>query len=289
MGAGLEYVRPENLYEALEFLKERGRETSVVAGGTDVMVDLRSGALQARYLLDVSRLSELKGIKSEGDELRVGAGVTLSEIYDSKTLSRLAPALQKAAFIFASKQIRNVATIGGNVGNASPSADTLPPLIIHEAKAVLRNINGERVVPIEDLSTGPYKSALSENELIIRFILRPVEGMFTDFQKIARRKELAIARISMAVLADKDETGRISFVRLALGSSTPTPRRMQTVEDFLMGKQPNEALLWEAGQIMTERMIEISGRRPSTDYKEKAVQGLFVRMLYPLVENGTGL
>ena len=284
MSADLAYVRPENLNEALEFLKEHGEESAIVAGGTDVIVDLRAGTLQARYLMDVSRLPEIKGIAIHGDELWVGAGVTLSEIYVSQTLARFAPALQKAAFYFGSKQIRNTATIGGNVGNASPSADTIPPLIIHEAKAVLGSINGERSVHIEDMCNGPYMSAIRSNEVIIRFVLKPAEGMFADFQKIARRKALVISRMSMAVMAEKDVAGKIAFIRLALGSSTPTPRRMEGVEGFLLGKRPEKALLWEAGRMMAEKMVEISGRRPSTVYKEKAAQGLFMRMLYPMVQ-----
>lgn len=283
MCAELAYLRPEKLDETLEFLEEHGGETAVVAGGTDVMVDLRSGALKPGYLLDVSRLSELKGIAIHGDELWVGAGVTLSEIYSSETLTRFAPALQKAAFTFGSKQIRNTATIAGNVVNASPSADTMPPLIIHEARVVLVSSNGERTVPVEAMSTGPYKSSIRPDEVITRFILKPAEGVFADFQKIARRKALAISRMSMAVLAEKDKTGKIEFIRLALGSSTPTPRRMEDVEAFLSGKRPDRALLWEAGQVLAEKMVEITGRRPSTVYKGKAAQGLFMRMLYPLV------
>ena len=283
MGRELAYVRPDKLDETLEFLKKHGDKTTMVAGGTDIMVDLRSGALQTSYLLDVSRLSELKGIAIHEDELWVGAGVTLSEIFSSEILARFAPALQKAAFTFGSKQIRNTATIGGNVVNASPSADTIPPLIIHEARVVLVSSNGERTVPVEAMSTGPYKSSIRPDEVIARFILKPAEGVFSDFQKIARRKALAISRMSMAVMAEKDETGKIIFIRLALGSSTPTPRRMEDVEAFVLGKRPDRTLLWEAGQVMAEKMIEITGRRPSTVYKEKAAQGLFMQMLYPLV------
>ena len=283
MSAALTYVRPETLDEALEFLEEHGGETAVVAGGTDVMVGLRSCALQTGCLLAVSRLPELKGIAIHEDELWVGASVTLSEIYSSETLSRFAPALQKAAFTFGSKQIRNTATIAGNVVNASPSADTMPPLIIHEARVVLASSNGERTVPVEAMSTGPYKSSIRPDEVITRFILKPYKGMFADFQKIARRKALAISRMSMAVMAEKDRTGKIAFIRLALGSSTPTPHRMEDVEAFLLGKRPDRALLWEAGQALAEKLVEITGRRPSTVYKEKAAQGLFMRMLYPLV------
>jgi CO/xanthine dehydrogenase FAD-binding subunit len=221
-----------------------------------------------------------------GDLLRVGAGVTLSEIYVSPILARFAPALQRSAFSFASQQIRNVATIGGNVAHCSPCGDTVPPLIIHEAKVVLRSAKGERTIPIEALPTGPYMGSILPDEIITHFVLKPKEGVFADFQKIGRRKKLAISRISLAVMAEKDVAGKIAFARLALGSSTPTPRRIDEVEDFLLGKKPSEAVFWEAGKLLASKMIEISGRRPSTVYKESAVQGLLVRVLYPMVENG---
>jgi CO/xanthine dehydrogenase FAD-binding subunit len=289
MRSDIGYVRPDTLDAALDFLQSHPEETTVVAGGTDVMVDLRSRTLKTSCLLDISRLSELKGIELSGDELRVGAGVTLSEIYVSRTLARFAPALQRSAFTFASQQIRNVATVGGNVAHCSPCGDTVPPLIIHEAKVVLRNSKGERTIPVEALPTGPYVGSIAPDEIITHFLLKPKKGIFSDFQKIGRRQELAIARISIAVMAEKDAAGKIAFVRLALGSSTPTPRRVAEVEGFLLGKHPSEALLWEAGKLLASRMIEISGRRPSTVYKESAVQGLLVRVLYPMVENGKTL
>lgn len=279
----LAYVRPQTLNEALDFLDANGADTKILAGGTDVMVDLRTGEIQPQYLLDVSRLAELKGIEVNDQGLSIGAGVTLAEIYDSKTLARFAPSLQKCAFTFASQQIRNVATIGGNVAHCSPCGDTIPPLVIHEARAVLAGKNGLREVPIADIACGPYVCALPVGEIILRFILKPAEDGFADFQKIGRRQALAIARISMAVMARKDPDGKIAFMRFCLGSCTPTPRRMKVVEDFLIDTVPSEALIWEAGRILAEKMIEVTGRRSSAVYKEPAIQGLFMRMLYPMV------
>ncbi len=283
MKTDLAYVRPENLEDALEFLWDHGKETKIVAGGTDVLVDLRAGKVRAKYLMDVSHLDEFAGIGLNKDALSVGSGVTLSEIHDSKIVGRYAPALQKSSRTFASRQIRNMATIGGNVGNASPSADTVPPLIVQEAVAVLRNINGERRVAVEELFTGPYKSAVRPEEVIVSFLLKPAEDLHGDFQKIGRRKSLAVARMNMALLAQKDGDGKIDFIRVALGSSTPTPIRVTEVEAFLEGRTLDSETVIEGGRLMAEKMISISGRRPSTVYKEKAVQGLFSKMLYPLV------
>jgi len=209
--------------------------------------------------------------------------VTLSEIHSSGILAQYAPALKKSANNFASKQIRNMATIGGNVGHCSPCGDTVPPLVIHEAEVVFLSKNGERRVPIEEVATGPYRCLLAKDEIISSFILKPMEADFTDFQKIGRRKELAISRLSMAFMLNKDKGNKISLMRLSLGACTPTPHRMTAVEDLMTGEKPTQELLFRAGKLLAEKMIEITGRRSSIIYKEPAVQGLFVRMMYPVV------
>lgn len=277
------YFRPRTLAEALAFLAENGAGTEIVAGGTDVMVDLRAGAVTPECLLDVSRLEPLRGIALTDEGLVVGAAVTIAEIQRSPLIASHAPALQKSTVNFASQQIRNVATIGGNVAHCSPCGDTLPALVIHEARAVLASPRGERVVAVEEIASGPYLCALPADELIVRFVLKPAAVAFADFQKIGRRKELAIARMSMAYMADKDAAGRVSFLRFSLGSCTPTPQRMLQVEAMLLGQVPGVGLLWEAGRVLAENMIALTGRRSSAVYKEPAIQGLFMRMLHPMV------
>ena len=281
----VEYIRPPDVAGALDFLRDYSGDTTILAGGTDVMIDLRSGVLKTRYLLDVSRLTELREIKLENGALIIGAGVTITEIGQSEIIGRHAPALQVAAGKFAGRQVRNIATIGGNVAHCSPCGDTIPPLLIHDACAVVLNHQGQRVVTIEEMADGPYHCALRPNELITQFNLKPKpEGVeFADFQKIGRRRELAIARISMAAMARQANDKSISYIRFALGSCTPTPHRFREIEDILLGKVPNEGLLWETGRLLADRMFEFTGRRPSAVYKEPAIQGLFVRMMYPLV------
>lgn len=279
------YARPENLDEALLFLKNHGADTCPLAGGTDVMVDLRSGKLETPYLLDISRLPDLQGIALSEEGLSVGAGTTISEIYASPLVAEHAPSLIKSCAFFGSPQIRNVATMGGNVGNASPSADTVPPLLVHGAKAILASESGKRTVAVEDLFVGPYRSGIRPHELLLRFILEPAGRRLSDFQKIGRRKSLAISRMSMAVLADREKDGSFASIRLALGSGTPTPMRMGRVASFLAGKHPDPQTLEAGARLMAAEMIRVTGIRPSTIYKEKAVQGLFLRMLGSLLES----
>jgi len=282
----VDYIRPQDLHEALEFLNVNGDVTKILAGGTDIMVDMRSGALQTHYLLDVSRLDDLRKIELNDGQLSIGAAVKITELFESDIIAAASPALKAAADKFASKQIRNVATIGGNVAHCSPCGDTIPPLLIHEAQAVVVNSQGQHNVTIEEMASGPYHCSLHSNELITHFVLepKPQEVDFADFQKIGRRQELAIARMSMAAMASKEDDNSISFLRFALGACTPTPHRFYEIEDFLMGKVPTENVLWEAGKILAEKMLDITGRRPSAVYKEPAIQGLFMRMMSPLIQ-----
>jgi len=281
----VEYIRPQDLGEALDFIKKQAPDTTTLAGGTDVMIDMRAGVIKSRYLLDVSRLPELRTIMFDNGELTIGAGVTITEIGQSEIIGRHAPALQIAADRFAGRQVRNIATIGGNVAHCSPCGDTIPPLLIHDAVAVVVNPAGQRNVPIEEMAGGPYHCTLRPDELITHFILKPKpkEVEFADFQKIGRRKELAIARMSMAAMAGQAADKTISFFRFALGSCTPTPHRFREIEEMLLDRVPDEKLLWETGRVLAERMIEITGRRLSAVYKEPAIKGLFVRMMFPLI------
>jgi len=281
----VDYIRPQNLGEALDFLADHGADATVLAGGTDVMIDMRSGSLESKYLLDISRLPTMREIEMQDDQLTIGAAVTINEISTSRTIGRYAPALQKAANRFASRQVRNIATIGGNVAHCSPCGDTIPPLIIHEAEAVVANPMGRRTVSIESIAGGPYHCTLRSDEIITHFILKPKpdNAGFSDFQKIGRRKELAIARMSMAAMVGQADDHTISIIRFALGSCTPTPCRFPEVEEMLQGRKPDGQLLWKVGRILAGRMIDITGRRLSAVYKEPAIQGLFVRLMYPLI------
>lgn len=282
----IDYIKATNLEDALDFLNTNGAETKILAGGTDIMVDMRSGALKTRFLLDVSRLTDLKKIEIRDGQLCIGAAVTISELLESDTIAEMAPALKKAAEKFASRQIRNVATIGGNVAHCSPCGDTIPPLLIHDAEAVVLTSEGQRHVTIEEMASGPYHCSLHPNEIISHFVLqpRPQEVTFADFQKIGRRQELAIARMSMAAMAYQNGDGSIAFMRFALGSCTPTPHRFREVEEYMTGKVPAENIIWQAGRLLADKMLSITGRRPSAVYKEPAIQGLFVRMMQPLIQ-----
>lgn len=286
MSRPMVYLRPSTLQEALRLLDELGSQAAILAGGTDLLVEARQGKLQACSLVDISGIGELKAVELTGREVHLGAGVTFSEIISSRLLREHAPALVQAASSVGSPQVRNVATVGGNVVHCSPCADSVPALLVHEARAVLRSSKGFREVPLESFLLGPYRSAIGSGEMLTEFVLESHSGLWASFQKVARRRELAIARLSLAVVAQAVD-GVFALLRIALGSATPAPKRMVRVEEFLLGKPITEPNLWEAGRILAQEMIGASGIRASTAYKERAVQGLLVRSLSPLMSHET--
>ena len=279
------YHRPSDLTRALELLDALGGQALLLAGGTDLMVEMREGKHGGSHLVDISRLPELKLLELKDGEIHLGAGLTFTEILGSELLRLHAPALVQAASQIGSLQIRNVATLGGNVVHCSPCADSVPGLLVQDARAILQSRGGTRDVPVQEILVGPYKSGIQPGELLTRFSLRSASGMWGAFHKLARRSALAIARLSLAVLARQGDEG-LSDVRIALGSGTPVPRRMVEVEEFLLGKAPTEEDLWEAGRVLASKMVEVAGMRASTVYKERAAQGLLVQAMMPLVRHG---
>lgn len=278
----IEYFRPETLAEAVEYLGRSPETTGIVAGGTDFMIDLRSGEFKGDRIVDLTGIDELRVIEEEGGLVSIGSGVKIEELRQSGLINAKVPALARAADNFAGLQVRNMATVGGNVGHAAPCGDTHPPLILYGGKAEVVSASGSELAPVETLFSGPNRSALKPGQIIRRFILKPETVRFAGFQKIGRRKDLAISRVSLAVMIDLDAAGSINLCRVVLGACMPTTRRMPETEEYLMGQKPSAALFKEAAAKMAAEMIAITGRRKSVAYKEPAIQGLFRRMLHPL-------
>lgn len=279
----IKYFQPHSVAEAVGLLRENSGKAGIINGGTDMMIDLRSGKFTGDCLVDISRIDELKGIKDNGDTISVGASVTIEELANSPILKEKLTALALTGVNFAGRQVRNSATIGGNVAHASPSGDTQTGLTVYDAIGVVVGPEGERQAPVCELFKGANKSALSDTDLLVRFILKPCKAKYQNFEKIGRRKELAISRASLAVLVDQDADGAVNFARVSLGACKPTTGRMPVTEEFLLGKKLSMPVLREAARTMSAEMIAITGRRKSVLYKEPAIEGLLVRMLIPLL------
>lgn len=274
------YARPSSADEAVELLNDPACLSYPLAGGTDVMVRVRKEPVWFQRLVDVSRLPELKRIERQNGSLVLGAGVSYTEAMESELVQRHATCLAEASRTVGGPGIANMGTLGGNVANAAVCADGVPPLICLEARAHVRNKDGERVVPVEALLTGPHRTSLQPGDLITHFTL-PIspEGARSAFLKLGRRNAQAIARLNVAAAGRVGEDGRIDYVRLAIGAATPTARRFVEVEAMVLGEHPSEALFVAAGRKAAEVMIQIAGRRWSTEHKERAIQAMVARAL----------
>ena len=273
------YTSPSSLGEALEILRDYGERACVIAGGTDLMIAIRERELRAEVVVDISAIPELRGIREVGNQLCIGPLVTHGELASSGLIKRGASVLGRAAKSVGAPQIRNMGTIGGNIINASPAADTIPALVVLGAQVVLKGNGGERNLQITDLFLGPYKTKITPQELLTEIIFAKLDDTWkSSFIKLARRKALAISRINIAAMTKMDEK-RAKEVRLCVGSSTPTPCRMEKAEAVLKGAVPSAAVIEEASRIVAEEMVARSGVRPSTEYKRPAVQGLVKKAL----------
>ncbi|MBW2038123.1 MAG: xanthine dehydrogenase family protein subunit M [Deltaproteobacteria bacterium] len=273
------YICPSSLGEALEILKDNGERARVIAGGTDLMTEIREGKLGADFLVDITRIPELRFVREEGDQICLGPLINHAELASSGLIKEGGDILGRAAQNVGSPQIRNMGTIGGNIVNASPAADTIPALVVLGAKVTLQRKGGERTLPITDLYLGPYRTVIEPQEILTEISFAKLDdGWRHSFVKLARRKALAIARINIAALA-KVEGRRAKEVRVSVGSCTPTPCRMGEVEALFREEVPSVALIEEAAQRVAQEMVKRSGVRPSTEYKRPAVQGLVKKAL----------
>lgn len=280
------YVQAETMGEAVQILEEFQGESRVIAGGTDLLAQMRRGALKVKTLLDITRLSGLDEIRSENGLLRLGILATHKQLSDSPVLRGKAFCLAEAASQIGTPQIRNLGTLGGNLCNASPAADSAPPLLIFEAIAKIVGKRGERDVPIESFFTGPGQTILDPCEILKEIIIPKLpEDMSAAFQKLRRRKGADLALASVAVLLSidrKDKTCQV--IRIGLGSVAPTPLRARGTEKFLLGKRLDDHSIREAGQFAQKESQPISDVRGSAEYRREMVKVLVERALRKCLE-----
>jgi carbon-monoxide dehydrogenase small subunit/xanthine dehydrogenase small subunit len=260
------YYRPRSLEEALEILAQRPGEVRPVAGGTDILVKAKDGALGRATLFDLTAGPELRGIEERGDHLWIGAGSTHTEMMGSALVARHVPALPAACAVVGGPQIRNRGTLGGNLANASPAADTVPPLYAADAVVETASISSRRDVPVAEFFTGPRQSVLARDELItgVRVPLRP--GVRGAFLRLGQRQAQAISKVSVAV-AMTFRDGRPDWVRVALGSVAPTVIRARETEKALLSGGYEG--LRRAKEAVKDEVEPIDDLRSTRDYRRE--------------------
>lgn len=279
-----EYTRIKDRNQLSELLETYGDTAKIVAGGTDLLVQLHEQSEKLsnmKMMLDISSLeNEMRYIRVEGEELVIGALSTHTDIERSKEVQAYLPALGAACALVGSPQIRNLGTIGGSLCNASLAADPVPPLLAGEAMVVLGKGERTRRVLLEQFYTGGGNTALKPGEYLleVRVPIRK-EKVYEAFEKLGRRKALAISRLNAAVRYTVDAEGVINWVRLAPGCIFSIPQRSENAEHFLLGKCPSREVFAQAGKQVSEEMIEKTGIRWSTAYKQPAIEGVIEKVL----------
>ncbi|MBN1314575.1 MAG: xanthine dehydrogenase family protein subunit M [Anaerolineales bacterium] len=285
-----QYYQPDTLPEALYLLEDLQENVSLLAGGTDLFVQIRNGKRQCDHVVDISRIESLKGLEIKDGKLYIGATTTHAELANSSIVQRMSPILAAACKSIGAPSIRNLGTIGGNLSNASPAADSAPPLLVLDAQLELVSKNGEREVPAREFFTGPGTTCLYRNELInsISFDLPSTKRSASLFVKMGKRNALACAIASVAVYISVDEGGiEISDVRIALGSVGPTPFRASEAEQMLNGSGIQPELIKEAANISSNQTCPITDARATADYRRRVAGILVERALKEALHKAT--
>ena len=271
------YIVAGNVDEAVSLLKTYRGSCKILAGGTDLIGSIRSNEVVTDYVLDIKKIPELQKIEWNGEEgLSIGAACTIAYLETSPEVKKYAPLLNKVVSHFANTQIRNRATIGGNVTRSSPSGDMLPALLVLDAKLRIRGESGERFLPIVDFFRGPGENVLTDTELLtgiqVPTATGPARG--TSFQKM-KRTQLDLAKVNVAVCLDC-EGNLIKGARVAAGAVAPVPKRLKKVEGVLEGFEGSESLWETAVKGVSSEIQPITDVRSTSEYRTN-VTGICVK------------
>jgi len=285
--ASFRYLAPLALGQALEILAAQTRQVKILAGGTDVLVQMRAGTVRPRLVLDIAGLAELKGVRQEDGWIWIGPLCTHQELAGSDLIQRHGLALAQGAALVGSPQIRLRGTIGGNLANASPAADTVPPLVALGAEVQISSLAGSRWVAVESLLQGPAQTTLHPDELItgLRIPARP--GKFLSrYEKFGTRNALSIAVASVSAAAMMAEPGHLTGVRIALGSVSPTVMRARGAEELLSASRLDLDLIAQAAASAARECCPIDDVRGSAWYRQHLVEVLLTRILMSWKDGG---
>ncbi|MGB9904343.1 MAG: FAD binding domain-containing protein [Desulfotomaculales bacterium] len=274
------YFEPATIAQAIAALKENGAGAWRLAGGTDLLVRMKRREISPDVLVDLKNIPELTGMNAEEGGFRIGALTTVAALLRNKEVGRLFPALRQAAAVMASPPIRELATLGGNICNASPAADLVPPLVAAGARVVIAGENGTRTVPLEEFFRGPRETVLQAQDILTAVIIpwpsKECRSVYLK-QGIRRGHEIAIAGVAVSLV--RGEKNRLAGVRIALGAVGPTVLRASQAEEFLRQHPLSEAVLAEAGSLAALAAQPIDDIRASAWYRREIVRILTVRAL----------
>ena len=276
------FVAPDSLREAAALLADEPGQWTPIAGGTDIMVLYAAGKLAARKLISVWNLPELRRIEVTPEVVRIGAACTYSDLLRHEIIVREFPMLASAASWTGGIANQNRGTLGGNIANASPAADSLPALLAYEARIELYSVRDVRQVPYTEFHFGYKKHALAPDELIRNICLpRKAAGYVSYCRKVGARNAQAIAKVCVAALA-KIGGGVIEDVRIGVGSVAPVPLRLKETERTLLGKKVAPGLVESARRTVAQQIKPIDDIRSTAEYREAVAENLVTEFVEKL-------
>ena len=277
-----EFLSPNSLNEAITLLAKYGPMAKVIAGGTDLISEMRWGQWRPQYVLGLSRipgLDEIQFDKTTG--LRLGAACTIGEIERSKVIRKYYPLLAQAASVLGSMEIRNRATVGGNLCTAAPSADMPPSLLVLGANVVISTQKGEKVIALEDFFTGAKKTVLNHDEILVRLEIPPMKpNSAGEYIKFGRRNAMEIAMIGVAALITlEDGSNTCKAARLALATAAPMPMRSKEAEKVLIGKKLIGEIIDLAAETASNEASPRTSWRTTEEYRRDLIRVLTRRAI----------
>ena len=277
----LELYQPTSVQEASRLIKENGPGGRFLAGGTDLVIAMKEKGLVPTYVVDLKRIPGLTGIRENGDgSISIGALTTMREIEVSRLITSKFPFLAQSAAEVGSIQIRNRATVGGNMANATPSADVAPGLIALNAAARVAGVDGERTVALEEFFRGPGQTIMNAGEILTEITIpKTPAGLVGEYIKFSPREMMDLAYVGVAVAYTITKDRRCTGMRIVLGAVAPTPIRARRAEAVVEGQSLTEALAERAGEIAAEESKPISDVRSSADYRRAMVGAMTKRAL----------
>lgn len=270
---GVKIVGPRTLAEVLTCMQEAGNKAVLLAGGTDWIIRQRRGTEAAQVIIDLSQVNELNYIRSADGYLEIGATVTFGQIAASPQIWAEARCLAQAAEQIGSQQIRNRATIGGNVANAAPAADSVPALLALDAEALLVKAGAEKRLAVSEVLPGICGGELA-GWLIAGFRIPPFKGARSSFAKLGSRQSVSIAKLNLAMRASLDAGGKIQSAGMAIGAVAGTAIRLPAIEETLIGRSCNGSLAAVLADALVIALDGLIAGRASLPYKRQAVRGL---------------
>jgi carbon-monoxide dehydrogenase medium subunit len=274
----IQYEAPRSIGEAVELLKSsNGADARVLAGGTDLLVQMRLGQRSPKVIVDVKRIPELLTTTLDDEGLRLGASVCAAEIFENEQIKALYPGLAEATDLIGSTQIQGRASLGGNLCNGSPAADAVPALIALGAECIVAGPDGQRSVPAESFTTGPGETVLKEGELLVEFrIARPAPRSADAYLRFIPRSEMDIAVVGAGVNLTLDANGICSAARVCLGAVAPTAILVPAAAEALIGTPVDEQALQRAGEASSAAANPIDDKRGTITFRKK-VAGVLTR------------